>query len=51
MIINEKGNKKFINPIYFKGMVGSLRYLISPKSNIVYGVGIISKFIKKKKLY
>ena len=38
---------ELVNPTYFKGIVGSLRYLSSTRPNIVYGVKIIRRFMKK----
>ena len=38
---------KLVNPTYFKGITGSLRYLTSTGPNIIYGVGIISQFMEK----
>jgi hypothetical protein len=31
---------------YFKSLVGSFRYLTCTRSNILYGVGLISRYIK-----
>ena len=38
---------ELVNPTYFKGITGSLRYLTSTGPNIIYGVGIISQFMEK----
>lgn len=35
-----------LNIIYFKSLVGSLRYLTCTRSNILYGVRLISRFME-----
>ena len=45
--MKKEGTGELVNPTYFKGIVGSLRYLSSTRPNIVYGVKIISRFMKK----
>ena len=40
--MKKEGTGELVNPTYFKGIVGSLRYLTFTRSDIVYGVGIIS---------
>ena len=44
--MKKEGTGELVNPTYFKGIVGSLRYLTFTRSDIVYGVGIISRFMK-----
>ena len=38
---------ELVNPIYFKGIIRSLRYLTSTRLDIVYGLEIISRFMEK----
>ena len=45
--MKKESTRELVNPTYFKGIVGSLRYLTSTRPNIVYGVGIISQFMEK----
>ncbi|CAM8968524.1 unnamed protein product [Rhodiola kirilowii] len=45
----KEGTGEFVNPTYFKSIVGSLRYLTSTRPDIVYGVGIISRFMEQPK--
>nr|CAD1844300.1 unnamed protein product [Ananas comosus var. bracteatus] len=45
--LNKKGDGKLVNPIYFKQLVGSLRYLTATRSDITYGVGLISRYMEK----
>jgi hypothetical protein len=42
----ENGGKK-VNPTYYKSLIGSLTYLTTTKSNIVYGVGLPSRFMEE----
>jgi hypothetical protein len=35
-----------VDPTYFKSLVGSLRYLTCTRPNILYGVGLINRYIK-----
>jgi hypothetical protein len=41
---NDEGEK--INSTTFKSLVGSLRYLTCTRPNILYGVGLVSKFME-----
>ena len=45
--MKKKGNEELVNPTYFKSIVGSLRYLTSTRPDIVYGVALISLYMKK----
>ena len=36
-----------VDPTYFKSLVESLRYLICTRSDILYGVGLISHFMEE----
>lgn len=40
-------NGESVNPTYYRRLVGTLRYLTSTRPDIVYGVGIISRFMEK----
>ncbi|CAM8895114.1 unnamed protein product [Rhodiola kirilowii] len=43
----KEGTGELMNPTYFKSIVGSLHYLTSTRPDIVYGVGIISRFMEQ----
>nr|CAD1829226.1 unnamed protein product [Ananas comosus var. bracteatus] len=45
--LNKKGDRKLVNPTYFKQLVGSLRYLTATRPDIAYGVGLISRYMEK----
>lgn len=45
--MKKEGTGELVNPTYFKSIVGSLRYLTSTRLNIVYGVGLISRFMER----
>ncbi|CAM8956645.1 unnamed protein product [Rhodiola kirilowii] len=47
MEMMKEGIGELVNPTYFKSIVGSLRYLTSTRPDIVYGVGLISRFMEK----
>nr|KYP39876.1 Retrovirus-related Pol polyprotein from transposon TNT 1-94 [Cajanus cajan] len=38
---------KKVNPTLYKSLIGSLRYLIATRPDIVYGVGLLSRFMEK----
>ncbi|KAK0589362.1 hypothetical protein LWI29_013222 [Acer saccharum] len=40
---NERGD---VDPTYFKSLVGSLRYLTCTRSDILYGVGLVSRYME-----
>lgn len=39
------GNDDLVNATNFKRLIGTLKYLITTKPNIVHGIEIISKFM------
>ena len=45
--MKKKDIEELVNPIYFKDIVGSFRYLTSTRPYIVYGERIINQFMKK----
>ena len=45
--MKKEDTRELVNPTYFKGIVGSLHYLTSTRTYIVYGVRIISQFMEK----
>ncbi|CAM8952254.1 unnamed protein product [Rhodiola kirilowii] len=47
MEMMKEGTGELMNPIYFKSIVRSLRYMTSTRPDIVYEVGLISRFIEK----
>ena len=38
---------KRVNPTYYKSLIGSLRYLTATRPDIVFGVGLLSRFIPR----
>jgi hypothetical protein len=48
--LTKEGDGKPIEPTIFKSLVGSLRYLTITRPNIVYGVGLVSRYMKEPKL-
>ncbi|XP_026410566.1 uncharacterized protein LOC113305779 [Papaver somniferum] len=44
--LEKGGNGECVNPTYLKQLVGSLRYLTSTRPDIVYGVGLVSRFME-----
>lgn len=39
-------NSELVSPTYYQSLVGSLRYLTSTRPDIVFGVGVISRFME-----
>jgi hypothetical protein len=48
-LTKKKGDRKLIELTIFKNIVGSLKYLIITRPNIVYGVGLVSRYMKESK--
>jgi len=44
--LGKDGSGDLVNPTYFKQLVASLRYLTSTRPDIVFGVGLISRFME-----
>ena len=44
MKLSKEENGDFVNSILFKSLIGSLRYLTITRPNIVYGVGVLSRY-------
>ena len=44
--LTKEGAGGYVNPIYFKSLVGSLRYLTPTRPDINFAVGLISRFMK-----
>ena len=45
----KKGTKASdVDPTYYKSLVGSLRYLTCTRPNILYGVGLISRYMEHR---
>jgi hypothetical protein len=42
----KKSDKGNIDPTYFKSLVGSLRYLTCTRPDILYGVGLVSRYME-----
>jgi hypothetical protein len=49
MKFTKEGDRKPIEPTIFKSLIGNLRYLIIIRLDIVYGVGLVSRYIEELK--
>ena len=49
MNLSREGNGDFVVSTFFKSLVGSLRYLAITRSDIVYGVGLVSRYMETPK--
>ena len=47
--LTREGQGKIIDPTLFRSLIGSLRYLSITRPNIVYNVGLLSRYTKKPK--
>ena len=47
--LTREGEGKIINPTLFRSLIGSLWYLLSTRPDIVYSVGLLSKYMEKPK--
>lgn len=47
---SSKSNGKSINSTHYKSLIGCLRYLTATRSVIVYGVGLLNKFIEEPRV-
>ena len=47
--LTREGEGKIIDPILFKSLIGSLRYLSIKGLDIVHSVGLLSKYMEKPK--
>ena len=47
--LSKHDDRAIVNPTYFNSLVGSLRYLTSTKPDILYGIGLISRFMEEPK--
>ena len=47
--LTKKGEGRDINPTLFKSLIGSLRYLTITRPDIVYGVGLLSRYMERPK--
>ncbi|RYR09971.1 hypothetical protein Ahy_B05g078415 isoform B [Arachis hypogaea] len=45
LLREDKG--RTVNPTYYKSLIGSLRYLTATRPDIVFGVGLLSRFIEE----
>ena len=45
----KKGTGAYVNPAYFKSLVGNLRYLTFTRPDINFVVGLISRFMKNSR--
>ncbi|CAI9098493.1 OLC1v1035154C1 [Oldenlandia corymbosa var. corymbosa] len=46
LMLTKDKSENFVDPTYFKTLVGSLRYLTSTRPDINYSVGLISRFME-----
>ena len=46
MKLSREGNREFIDSTLFKSLVDSLRYLTITRPDIVYGVGLMSRYME-----
>ena len=44
--LTKVGTGGYVNPTYFKSLVGSLRYLMFTRPDINFAVGLISRFME-----
>ena len=47
--LTREGQGKIIDPILFRSLIRSLRYLSITRPNIVYNVGLLSRYTEKPK--
>ena len=47
--LTKEGEGRDINPTLFKSLIGSLRYLTITRPDIVYGVGLLSRYMQTPK--
>ena len=47
--LTKEGEGRDINPTLFKSLIGSLRYLTITRPDIVYGVGLLSRYMERPK--
>ncbi|XP_020982453.1 uncharacterized mitochondrial protein AtMg00810-like [Arachis duranensis] len=45
LLREDKG--RTVNPTYYKSLIGSLRYLTATRPDIVFGVGLLSRFMEE----
>ena len=49
MKLSREGNGDFFDSTFFKSLVGSLKYLTITRPDIVYGVGLVSRYMETPK--
>jgi len=47
--LSKEDSSKEVNPTLYKSMVGSLMYLIATRSDLMYAISLISRFMEKPK--
>ena len=47
--LSRKGNGDFVDSTLFKSLVGRLRYLTIIRPDIIYGVGLVSRYMETSK--
>lgn len=46
LVLKNEGNDDVVDPTYYKKIVGSLRYLCNTRPDLVFNVGLISRFME-----
>ena len=46
MTLSKKGQGAKVEPVYFKSLVRSLRYLIATRLDILYDVGLVTRYME-----